>query len=162
MKQSPPEQFESHLLQSEAVLWCGQPGSYRPQVHLPPMFMLAFIGFGGAIAFSIPGGHIVGIVVTVLLTSLLFSLPFISKGITSDVTLVLTNKRLLVFKSKGQLLRTNELNDVQIQRLGKDLFVVSERINSDETIKWPCACSEHPEILAIELEKLGVTKGQAV
>ncbi len=162
MKQPLPEQFEPHLLQAEAVLWRGHPASYHPQVHLPPMLMLAFIGFGASIAISIPGDHLVGIVVTVLLTALFFALPLLSNGVASDVTLVLTNKRLLIFKEKGQLLRTHELNDVQIQRLGKDVFVVTEKINSDETIKWPCVCNEQPALLAIELQKLGVAKDLSI
>lgn len=59
-------------------------------------------------------------------------------------------------------MRTHELNDVQIQRLGKDVFVVTEKINSDETIKWPCVCNEQPALLAIELQKLGVAKDLSI
>jgi hypothetical protein len=159
MKQPLAEQFKSYLLQSEAVLWFGHPKAYRPHFHFPPgLTIITFIFIGLEITKAIMGDILAMIIVLGLV---LFCVLVRRRQAEPELTLVLTNKRLLVFKGKGQLLRTHELNDVQIQRLGKDVFVVNEKINSDETIKWPCVCSEHPELLAIELQKIGAIKDQA-
>jgi hypothetical protein len=157
MKGLSPEQFKSSLLPSELVLWCGQPGSYRPQIHLPSPVILGAIFVG----LAVPGGIVVRGVAVVILSSLFLVLPMFSKGVTSDVRLVITNRRLLVFNRKNQLLRASELKDAQIDMERKEFFIVTENVGDGKMIKWPCWCSEHPELLALELEKLGVLKVQS-
>lgn len=163
MRKLPAEQFKSHLLHSEAVLWCGRPEPYRsPILHQIPGTFILTLGFIVSLIIARITGDFLFTCVLISLFSLL--IVFLSSklryGVGSDVILLLTNKRLLVFVGKAQLLRTSELKEVQIQRKSKEFFMLTEKVDNDRTIKWPFFCNEGPELLAIELQKLSVIKAQ--
>jgi hypothetical protein len=161
MKKRVSEQFNFQLLEFELILWRGHPVTYRPRyVHLPPVFVLGAPLAVGFFFASMPISIFLKLFAGVPLGLIVLFVSLFLKA-KPHITLVLTNKRVLVFNQKNEILRAHELKDVEIQRMNKDVFIVADKVADEHTIKWPFVCNEHPEILAIELQKLGAIHEQS-